>query len=82
MRHWRLVTACSAALHSNPSVLARVDLCFAANLDLFLNLIVLMTNREIIVLIGETWRLFESVNKLSITLLRFSAKRLIFHILC
>ena len=45
-------------------------------------MIVLSTNREIIDLIGKAWpqteRLFESVNQSSVTLLRLSAKRLIF----
>ena len=49
---------------------------------MFLNLIVFLTNREIIDLIGEAWpqtvRLFESVIQSSITFLRLSAKRLIF----
>ena len=49
---------------------------------MLLKLIVFLTNCEIIVLIGETWpqteRIFESVNQSFITLLRLSAKRLIF----
>ena len=53
---------------------------------MFLKLIVLLTNREITDLLGEAWpqteRLFESVNQSSITLLRWSAKRLIFQFLC
>ena len=67
------------------SVIVRVYLCFAANLDccnfevLLKNReIVLLTNRETIVLIGKTWsqtqRFFESVNQSSITSLRWSAK--------
>ena len=47
---------------------------------MFLKLIVLLTNSEIIDLIGGVWpqteRLFESVNQSSITLLLCSAKRL------
>ena len=43
---------------------------------------VLLTNREIVVLIGEAWpqtaRLFKSVNQSSITLIRLSAKIIIF----
>ena len=53
---------------------------------MFLKLIVLLINRQIIVLIGEAWpkteRLFESVNQPCIRLLRWSAKRLIFYFLC
>ena len=49
---------------------------------MFLKLIVLLTNREIIDLIGEAWpqteRLFDSVKQSFITLLRWSAKRLFF----
>ena len=47
---------------------------------MFLKLIILLLNREIIGLNGEalpqTDRLFESVNQSSITLLRWSAKEL------
>ena len=53
---------------------------------MFLKLIVLLTNREIIDLIGEAWpqteRLFECVDQSSITFLRWSAKRLNFPFLC
>ena len=65
------------------SVIVRVNPCFAAILDLFfLKLIVLLARREITVLIGEPWSqtegLFESVKQSSITLFRWSAKRLTF----
>ena len=49
---------------------------------MLLKLIGLLTNREIVDLIGEAWpqteRLFESVNQSSILLLRSFAERLIF----
>ena len=53
---------------------------------MFLKLIVLLINREITVLIGEVWPqtepLFESVNQISISVIGWSAKRLIFQFLC
>ena len=56
---------------------------------MFLKLIVFLTDREIIDLIGEAWPqtecfvfFFDSVNQSFITLLCWSPKRLIFHLLC